>query len=447
MRSISILPLVMVGFALCSCADFYSISRRTTLPGPNAKTGVAIHLDAQQRLVMVGRDGKYCAEASPDAMAAYAAALAAGVSVPGYGAGSAANGSQSNIADIGLRTQSITLMRDALYRLCEATANGTVSALSATQLLARSQDLTAVVVAVEQLTGAVAANQSLLTGSSSARASASLISDAAQLDVANKNLVARKAELTQAQTDRDAQQQKVTAQQGKVTDAQTAVTNASTSPPAANLAELQAKLNTETNNLTAEKGRLDVANAKVEAAQKSVDNAQQVVDTIESKNSAAMTDAAASTTGSGQFSSAIVPRVQLDQKATEQIARSVEGMVKEVLQKDYTIDACMTLLTNVTVFKGLEQAQKDNLQLTLKQCTLLLTAKIQNQMAQLHVSAFEPDDSSDRIEKALVADPGLLDKLQDWANIHIPGVALTNFEYGPEYAQARKQAIRDLNIP
>lgn len=59
-------------------------------------------------------------------------------------------------------------MRDALYRMCEAYANGAISEAQVITPLNRSQDLTAVILAVEQLTDAVAASQAVLTGSSGA---------------------------------------------------------------------------------------------------------------------------------------------------------------------------------------------------------------------------------------------------------------------------------------
>src|SRR5262249_28678488 len=135
--------------------------------------------------------------------------------------------SQSDIASIGLRTQAITLMRDALYRLCEASANGDVSDISVTQLLGRSQDLTAVVVAVEQLTGATAANQVLLTGTTSANAAATAIGGADQLDAANKNLERKQAARAKAQDDLQAKTTEVGKQQ-QVVNGDNAAVN---SPP------------------------------------------------------------------------------------------------------------------------------------------------------------------------------------------------------------------------
>lgn len=377
--------LVVAALALSSCADLNSVSRRTSLPGKSDSHGVAIHLDAQQRLVIYQPDGTYCAEASPDAMAAYAAALALGVSVPSQGAGSGAQSGQSSIASIGLRTQSITLMRDALYRLCEATANGTVSPISATQLLARSQDLTAVVVAVEQLTGAVAANQAILTGTTNAQASASLISDAAMLDTARKNEAKKADELAQAKTARDTQTQVVETQKGKVTAARTARDNAArTTPPPNNLPALEDDLTNQTQALSSEQNKLDAANTKVQTAQAALDDATQVRQTIESKNSAALTEASAGTTSSGQFS-AVVPRIQLDKTATEEVAKQVNSMVTTVLNKDYTGADCMVLLTNVTGLGVLTDDQRTRLAQTIEQCTRLLNAKIQSEIAKIQV--------------------------------------------------------------
>ena len=140
------------------CANINTIGRTTPLPKANDR-GVAIHLDAQQRLVLYSGQ-RYCAESSPDALQAYASALGLAGTQPSQGATSLAAGQQSHAASIGLRTQSITIMRDALYRMCEAYNNGILGDVMVATLLGRSQDLTAVILAVEQLTGAVAAQPS-----------------------------------------------------------------------------------------------------------------------------------------------------------------------------------------------------------------------------------------------------------------------------------------------
>src|SRR5689334_17959348 len=89
---------------LNACANWNTVDRTTPLESrqmlPTDKQGVAIHLDAQQRLLIYNKDGKYCSEPSPDAMAAYAAGLALSASVPGTGAGSASQNAASTAAAI-----------------------------------------------------------------------------------------------------------------------------------------------------------------------------------------------------------------------------------------------------------------------------------------------------------------------------------------------------------
>lgn len=162
-KSLALSSLVMLSVGLVGCANF-NTDRSTEIPakskdGTDGGSGKLVHLDAQQRVVITNGLGSICAEPSPDALAAYASAVGLGGSVPGKGAASIAQALQSTAGSIGLRTQSITLMRDALYRLCEAYSNKVVSPIMMPTLLARSLDLTAVIVAIEQLTGAVAASQ------------------------------------------------------------------------------------------------------------------------------------------------------------------------------------------------------------------------------------------------------------------------------------------------
>src|SRR5262245_32856339 len=92
-RITSRLALTALGLAVAGCAtaNQTSIERRTVLPRPIDKgnypsDGVAIHLDAQQRLLLYKPDGRYCAEPSPDALASFAASLGVAASVPGTGA-------------------------------------------------------------------------------------------------------------------------------------------------------------------------------------------------------------------------------------------------------------------------------------------------------------------------------------------------------------------------
>ena len=151
MRTQIVTSLVMV--SLAGCANLLTIERRSALP----RHGTAIHLDAPQRIAYADKFGHVCAEPSPDALQAYASAFGASIASPGRDAVSLSNALSADSTGIGLRTQSITLMRDMLYRICEAQHNKAIGPDDTIQLLQRSQDLSPGILAIEQLTGAIVA--------------------------------------------------------------------------------------------------------------------------------------------------------------------------------------------------------------------------------------------------------------------------------------------------
>jgi len=190
---------VLIGFlavSLYGCANFNTVDRSTDLPDG----GKAVHLDAPQRVAIADKLGKVCAEPSPDALQAYASSLGAGLQPPNAAAISIAQALSTNAGSIGLRTQSITLMRDALYRICEEYKNGSLSRGSVHVLMERYQDLTMGILAIEQLTGAVAAPQVTLSMKSAATSAAEINSIQRELDKAKADENAKKAALESAQT-------------------------------------------------------------------------------------------------------------------------------------------------------------------------------------------------------------------------------------------------------
>jgi hypothetical protein len=104
----------------------------------------------------------------------------------------------TSAASIGLRTQSITLMRDHLYRICEASYNEQITELDVAQLLRRSQDMTLGILAIEQISGAVVARQAALDSSANAKASANLADTEALLDRATKKERSKKEDWDKA---------------------------------------------------------------------------------------------------------------------------------------------------------------------------------------------------------------------------------------------------------
>lgn len=114
--------------ALCAgCANLNTNSRTTTLP----LEGKAMHLQAAQRLAYTDSAGRICAEPVPDT---------------------------TSPTGIGQTTQQVTLLRDTLYRICEASHNGVLAKGDAARLIERTQDVTLGLLAIEQLTGVFGAD-------------------------------------------------------------------------------------------------------------------------------------------------------------------------------------------------------------------------------------------------------------------------------------------------
>jgi len=130
-----------------------------------------ISVDAKQRLAFIRTTDKglssICSEPSPDALSS----IVSGITLGGEKAGTAINLALSNsesAASIGLRTQSIQLLRDGMYRICEAYHSGKLKDTQVEALLKRYQDTMIAILAIESLTGAVQASQVTLTGKSRA---------------------------------------------------------------------------------------------------------------------------------------------------------------------------------------------------------------------------------------------------------------------------------------
>jgi hypothetical protein len=130
-------------------------------------------LDAKQRVVLSlapddaggGRTGRYvCAEPSPDALSAIAASGALEAQVAGQGGGAASASLNEAVASIGLRTQTIQLLRDGLYRACEAYLNGAINEFGYALLLNKYDDSMISLVAIDGLTGMRPAAQVAIGG-------------------------------------------------------------------------------------------------------------------------------------------------------------------------------------------------------------------------------------------------------------------------------------------
>ena len=115
----------------------------------------SLSLDAKQRIVIstdAGHRRIICAEPSPDALVAISQTFAAQAQAAGKGGGGLAAGLNESAAAIGLRTATIQLLRDGLYRACEAYQNGAVNEFGYALLLNAYDDTMLNMMAIEGIT-------------------------------------------------------------------------------------------------------------------------------------------------------------------------------------------------------------------------------------------------------------------------------------------------------
>lgn len=152
---------VIMATLLAGCG--LPIHKRFTIDG-TPPTSVAV--DAQQRMVFVtdkgghystkaGDDGKprrvVCAEPSPDAITTTSAALGAKFSTGDKAVGLDSAFAQA-FAEIGARTPVIQLLRDGLFRACEAYMNGVLSGPDYERIVRHYDTTMVALVAVDGLT-------------------------------------------------------------------------------------------------------------------------------------------------------------------------------------------------------------------------------------------------------------------------------------------------------
>lgn len=147
---------------LPGCANFNSVYRDF-----NVSSGSGALIDIKQRAIIVSpktvtesngtktTSAIVCAEPSPDALSAYAAEIAADANVPGEAAVQLAAAMRESSSYVGLRTQSIQLLRDSLYRLCEGYMSGALDKPQYEILVRRYQKYMVALLGIEQLTGAM----------------------------------------------------------------------------------------------------------------------------------------------------------------------------------------------------------------------------------------------------------------------------------------------------
>jgi phosphohistidine phosphatase SixA len=300
--------LVSLIFTLSACANINSIHHKYDFDGNEKKQAIAISIDAQQRFLNMFFDGsawKACAEPSPDALAAFSSALGGSMTTPKDVAASVSSSIAEQAAAFGLRTQTITILRDEAYRICEAATNGSIAQTQVELLHRRFLNVLVATLAIEQLTGYARPTITTLGGGGSATsAGAALPVIQAQLKAATDKLSKDKDAQTKAQSDYDKE---------KTTDGATPSSDQQKA-----LDSLKATLDDAANTVVTDKANVDSLTTALSNAQANSSNA---------------------------FSNnAIIVSPQTSAQATAEIATAVTNIVKEVLHVDYTEDSCVSFL-------------------------------------------------------------------------------------------------------
>lgn len=163
--------LTSVAF-LSGCANADWTTYNKTQEFKNDNNAHAVFIDAKQRALIsnVKTDSnhnqirRFCAEPSPDALSSIAASMGLNLSVANKGDASYNQAFTEGVVNIGLRTQTIQIMRDITYRDCEAFINGGLTDFGLETMQRRFQSTLVAVLAIEQLTGAIKAPAVALGG-------------------------------------------------------------------------------------------------------------------------------------------------------------------------------------------------------------------------------------------------------------------------------------------
>lgn len=332
----NVVAMGLVALALAGCANLNSINHKF-----KPDEGDSLSIDAKQRTVYTVTKNygdatwkAFCAEPSPDALSA----LSASLGLDAAGATKAlgvALASQEGAASIGLRTQTITVLRDAMYRLCEGYASGALDDVGFSRLQRRYQGIMLGLLAIEQLTGAVVANQAVLGGSAEARLGQSLGHVTGLVQEARAKSVAAKADLSAKTAAQVSAQQELDAAdaalkkaiedaKGQETDAVKTATKLQKEKSDALGKALQA-----TKAAVAEEAVQSRELASLEALRKDLDRATAI----------AAVSGSFSRPGTGASGTA-------DAAALKEIASTIHAIVLTIVDHDYSKETCMDTITS-----------------------------------------------------------------------------------------------------
>ena len=284
-----------------------------------------------------------CAEPSPDAISALAAALGVDLTLTDKGKLGVSHSVAEGVTSLGVRTAAIEALRDIMYRNCEAFALGGISDIGLETLQRRFQTNMVAILAIEQLSGTVRAPGVTLGGTSSTGSADAIVDLTDKTEAARKALDdARAAEATaKEKSESDERALEETRKKLAEGEAEADRIGGLPSPNDAEkaiLAEYDALSKTQaiqTNAAAASKTVYVTASATTKAR-------QQAFDALEAARAAAV--AATGEAGVAGQLEAVPARQPLSDKAAEALAKAVVSIVATTVERQFGPELCTTLL-------------------------------------------------------------------------------------------------------
>ena len=339
--------------ALTGCANLDSIYRPIAVG--STQSPQAVTTDIKQRVIISsprarrmegkGQDGAtdviFCPEPSPESLSAYG--NSAGISGNrGTGAvGQAAIASAETAGFVGLRTQSIQLLREDKFAICLAYLNNGITSGEYYDLQRRSQNFTLGILAIEQLTGTIKADQVALGTTAGAGGG----SDDAEKESAN--LDAAKAEQNEAtknfekgRLDLEVARSEVKPLVDRVAAAEKTLANLPAGADEATKTNAQANVEKERTALATK--RLEVARMEIDVAalQRSVSIADAKVAAAQSAMNLALSRVRATASGVAAFNRS----GGISTAVADHISNAAVTIVKAVLDESGRGEQCNAVL-------------------------------------------------------------------------------------------------------
>jgi len=119
-KILSLFSIILLGISGC-------VGNPYIHKGASVGSASTLTLDGSKRSILVNGKGGFCAEPAPDATATIVTEIAANLAAKRFGQmgdGSINPLNQSAVIEIFQRSQGIQVLREGMYRLCEAYVNG-----------------------------------------------------------------------------------------------------------------------------------------------------------------------------------------------------------------------------------------------------------------------------------------------------------------------------------